>query len=203
MKSIVHATLPLAALGLLAGAGCVHTTRYPSVAQTLPEDRAFLAQVDRYYLERAREQAEFSFACPSGQVVPSVVSTKSAQLALRPQRSGDWRDFRTVDSAAIISVIGAAGCGQRATYQVVCGPYADYLNAVTEPNHTPRAACDVVPSADVARAVERNAETQQQLAAQAAQYQYQQQQQQQRQQQQQQQPFPEAHPLGSGLHFDH
>src|SRR5207302_3446704 len=125
--------------------------------------------------------------CPAAQVVPTVVSTTPLAMAL-PPRNGDWHDARYVDRGAMLATIGAAGCGQRATYQVLCAPHQGYQAAYTEPGEAARQACDVVPSTSVGRVMERNSNEQHVLDEQAAAQQAAeaQQQQQQRQQQQQQ-----------------
>ena len=63
-----------------------------------------------------------------------------------------------------ITTIGAAGCSQRASYQVLCGPSQEY--GPIESSH--QALCDVIPSSGASRVVNQNNQEQQRLNEAAA-----------------------------------
>ena len=109
------------------------------MAQLTPEQHARIARFDGYYLGKAKEQAAFTLNCPATAVTVSVVST-------RPTKVYDTGpDGRTifVEDAPAAATVGAEGCGQRTTYQVLCGPHQWYGND--------KVPCDVLPSSEAAR----------------------------------------------------
>jgi hypothetical protein len=115
------------------------------MAEVPAADRPVFAAADAYYLGKAREQAAFTLNCPTAQVNVSAVSTKPAYLWAE---GSDHRAFNLAEGV-MIATIGAVGCDQRTTYQVLCAPGQVYTAIHGGP-------CDTLPSNDAPRVVDKN-----------------------------------------------
>jgi hypothetical protein len=156
-------------LTLLAFAGCTPYayTSYNSLEELPQAERAHFAEVDGYYLGKAKEQAAFALNCQ--EVRALVISKRPAQVG---DREPGGRVY-AVEHAERATTIGVEGCGQRATYEILCGPYELYAD-------TKGGGCDVIPSTVALRVQSANNQAQVEIdraaaAAAAAQQQQQQQ----------------------------
>ncbi len=139
-------------LAALALSGCV-TGR--TMAELTAADAARVTRFDGYYLGKAKEQAAFALNCPAPSINVTVIST--TPHGMYDEDTGGTLYVRDVPRAASI---GAEGCGQRTTYQVLCGPNERY-----EMLQVP---CSVLPSNEAVRVAQENNEDQEQLNRAAA-----------------------------------
>lgn len=147
---VMKSTLLLLGAVLLTPA-CTFVARKP--AELPPRDAAALAEVEEYYLARAREQAAFTAHCPPEQVLARVVSSKPGEVPVTPRDSWRtiWVEWRR------ITIVGTDGCGERQSFSVVCGPHSEYAD-VSE--FRLGRACDVLPAEQGLAATKRSHEQQ-------------------------------------------
>jgi hypothetical protein len=141
VRSILSATLFLAG-GCFGGAYQNHSDM-PDAQQ-----KAY-ARVEAYYLGKAHDQATFSLNCAPDQVKTKVVSTTPGHVNFNDD-AGNWV---SIAHAEQIATIGAEGCEQRTSYQVMCGPSQNY--GIID-GHSGWKPCDVLPSSEGIHTAEKN-----------------------------------------------
>jgi hypothetical protein len=151
-------------LALPIVAACFHAEEHDTVADLPAQLKATIEKNDAYYLAKAKEQAVFTLNCAEG-VTPSVVSTRPTGYS---RYEADRKTWVSVSHATAISTIGVEGCGQRLTYQVLCGPHQYYHSAYTGDPKDTGSPCDVIPSSEAAHVLNRNHHEQQRLDDEAA-----------------------------------
>jgi hypothetical protein len=133
-------------------AGCYRGVHLQSLDEMPAESRAIVAKNEAYYLGKAREQAAFSLSCPAEQVTTKPVSTRPCELKgfIPAQRTAYY-----VEHGTCIATIGAEGCGQRKTYEVLCAPHEEYRSGYWVNDNVSGPPCTVVSSGEATPVITR------------------------------------------------